>query len=209
MQNPHIKKILYKSSYNINEASSIRKLTEAEFENDDMPEDVIPLSDTQTIDNNTQATDTTNNSEAKPESNQTQGEEPPLTNNVQKPQEQQNSGSVDSLQNDLIRMNLNAMVKIHNELDSLNKTVQSLNIENQKLKSQVEEVREPSTEEKLLKRKENSYPYYNNLSDIWKDNWFEKKTIGSEYNGITKLDDGTYIANFDDLPKTNNIKGTF
>lgn len=209
MQNPHIKKILYKSSYIINEVASIRKLTEAEFENDDMPEDVIPLSDTQTINNNTQETDTTNNPEANPESNQTQAEEQPLTNNVKKPQEQQNSGSVDSLQNDLIRMNLNAMVKIHNELDSLNKTVQSLNIENQKLKSQVEEVREPSTEEKLLKRKENSYPYYNNLSDIWKDNWFEKKTVDSEYNGITKLDDGTYIANFDDLPKTNNIKGTF
>lgn len=209
MQNPHIKKILYKSSYIINEAASIRKLTEAEFENDDMPEDVIPLSDTQTIDNSTQATDTTNDSEANPKSNQIQAEEPPLTNSVQKPQEQQNSGSVDSLQNDLIRMNLNAMVKIHNELDSLNKTVQSLNLENQKLKSQVEEVREPSTEEKLLKRKENSYPYYNNLSDIWKDNWFEKKTVGSEFNGITKLDDGTYIANFDDLPKTNNIKSTF
>lgn len=209
MQNPHIKKILYKSSYIINEASSIRKLTEAEFENDDMPEDVIPLSDTQTIDNSTQATDTTNDSEANPKSNQIQAEEPPLTNSVQKPQEQQNSGSIDSLQNDLIRMNLNAMVKIHNELDSLNKTVQSLNLENQKLKSQVEEVREPSTEEKLLKRKENSYPYYNNLSDIWKDNWFEKKTVGSEFNGITKLDDGTYIANFDDLPKTNNIKSTF
>ena len=208
MQNPHIKKILYKSSYIINEAASIRKLTEAEFENDDMPEDVIPLSNTQTTNNN-QATDATKDSEPKPESNQAPAEEPQLTNNVQKPQEQQNSGSVDSLQNDLIRMNLNAMVKIHNELDSLNKTVQNLNIENQKLKSQVEEVREPSTEEKLLKRKQDSYPYYNNLSDVWKDNWFEKKTVGNEYNGITKLDDGTYIANFDDLPKTNNIKGTF
>lgn len=209
MQNPHIKKILYKSSYILNEAASIRKLTEAEFENDDMPEDVIPLSDTQTTDNKTQATDSPNDSETKPESNQTPVEEPPLTNNAQNSQEQQTSGSVDSLQNDLIRMNLNAMIKIHSELDSLNKTVQSLNIENQKLKSQVEEVREPSTEEKLLKRKEDSYPYYNNLSDVWKDNWFEKKTVGDEYNGITKLADGTYIANFDDLPKYNNIKGTF
>ncbi len=208
MQNPHIKKILYKSSYIINESASIRKLTEAEFENDDMPEDVIPLSDTQTTSNN-QNVDTTNNSQDKPESNQAPAEEPPLTNNVQKSQEQQNTGSVDSLQNDLIRMNLNTMIKIHDELDSLNKTVQRLNIENQKLKSQVEEVREPSTEEKLLKRKYDSYPYYNNLNDVWKDNWFEKRTVSPEYNGITKLADGTYIANFDDLPKYNNIKSTF
>lgn len=200
--NPHIRKILYKSNYNINEAT-IRKITEADFQNDDMPEDVIPLSnqETTTDSTNQDVDNTTQNVEQQPEVNK-----PVVDQNNQAQPENQ---SVDSLQNNLLKMNLSAMIKIHDEMDRLNKTVERLNIQNAKLKAEVDEVREPSNEEKLLKRKNDSFPYYNNLNDIWKDNWFEQNTINSEYDGIRKLDDGTYIANFDDLPKYNNIANTF
>ena len=197
--NPHIRKILYKSNYNINEAT-IRKITEADFENDDMPEDVIPLSN-QEVDTNKNVDEPTQNVEQQPSVSE------PVIN--QPTQTQPIDQSVDSMQNNLLKMNLSAMIKMHDEMDRLNKTVEQLNIQNAKLKADVEEVREPSNEEKLLRRKNDSFPYYNNLNDIWKDNWFQQNTINNEYEGIKKLDDGTYIANFDDLPKYNNISNTF
>lgn len=206
--NPHIRKILYKSTYIINEASTIRKITEADFANDDMPEDVIPLSDTLTDSN----TEPVNNQETQPvPQDNAEPASQPVPNPVNNTQLNQptSNGSVDSLQNDLIKMNLSAMIKIHGELDKLNQTVNDLNQQNQKLKAQVEEVREPSNEEKLLARKNDSFPYYNNLNDIWKDNWFERNTVSSENEGITKLPDGSYIANFDDLPKYTDIKKSF
>ena len=67
---------------------------------------------------------------------------------VNEPQE-----NVDNIQNDIIRHNIEAMKTIHSELENLNNMVQSLNSKLDVLNSDVEEVREPSTVEKLTSRK--------------------------------------------------------
>ena len=48
-----------------------------------------------------------------------------------------------------------------------------------------------------------SYPYYFNLNDYWSDNWFKNKY--SNNDSIKRLPDGTYVANFDDLPSKSSI----
>jgi hypothetical protein len=56
-----------------------------------------------------------------------------------------------------------------------------------------------------------SYPYYYNLNDYWKDSSFEHKAQEEDFGqGIQKLSDGTFIADFDNLPKNiGNIDKTF
>jgi len=54
-----------------------------------------------------------------------------------------------------------------------------------------------------------SYPYYFNLNDLWQDNWFEQKRVGAggktDDGGMKELPDGSYIADFDDLPQKSKI----
>ncbi len=121
---------------------------------------------------------------------------------VNEPQE-----NVDNIQNDIIRHNIEAMKTIHSELENLNNMVQSLNSKLDVLNSDVEEVREPSTVEKLTSRKNVSYPYYFNLNDMWSNNWFNNKynTGDNMENGVRELPDGTFIADFDDLPQKSRI----
>jgi hypothetical protein len=109
---------------------------------------------------------------------------------------------VDELQNEIIKHNIEAMKGIHDQLASLNSTIQGLNSKMEVLNADVEEVREPTSAEKLMNKSEVSYPYYFNLNDLWSDNWFDQKR-GDFQNekGIKELPDGTYIADFDDLPQ--------
>ena len=112
---------------------------------------------------------------------------------------------VDEIQNEIIKHNIEAMKSIHNELENLNNVVQGLNNQLKTLNSEVEEVREPSNTEKLLNKKQVSYPYYFNLNDMWSDNWFEQNRVNSNEKGIRELPDGSYIADFDDLPQKSKL----
>ena len=108
---------------------------------------------------------------------------------------------VDDIQNDIIKHNIEAMKSIHDQLESLNGTVDALNAKMSELSSDVEEVREPTNSEKLMNKTKVSYPYYFNLNDFWKGNWFNEKRDKELENGVRELPDGTYIADFDDLPQ--------
>jgi hypothetical protein len=112
---------------------------------------------------------------------------------------------VDEIQNEIIKHNIEAMKSIHSELENLNNVVQGLNSQLKSLNAEVEEVREPSDTEKLLNKKQVSYPYYFNLNDMWSDNWFEKNRVSSNEKGIRELPDGSYIADFDDLPQKSKL----
>lgn len=117
------------------------------------------------------------------------------------PPEQQ----VDDIQNDIIKHNIAAMQSIHDQLEGLNSTVSGLNAKLEKLSSDVEEVREPTNTEKLMSKTNVSYPYYFNLNDFWSGNWFNEKRKAERERGVRELPDGTFIADFDDLPQNSKI----
>ena len=112
---------------------------------------------------------------------------------------------VDDLQNEIIRHNIEAMKGIHDQLANLDSTLQGLNAKMDVLSADVEEVREPTDAEKLLNKTNVSYPYYFNLNDLWQDNWFEQKREAEKNGGVKELPDGTYVADFDDLPQKSKI----
>lgn len=112
---------------------------------------------------------------------------------------------VDDIQNEIIRHNIEAMKSIQNELESLNSMTSKLNQQLQQLNADVEEVREPTNTEKLMSKKDVSYPYYFNLNDMWSNNWFTENRKNNNEKGIRELPDGTYIADFDDLPQSSKL----
>ena len=93
------------------------------------------------------------------------------------------------------------MKAIDDQLQSLDKVTQDLNSKLDSLNAEVEEVREPTNTEKLMNKTSVSYPYYFNLNDFWSGNWFNEKRSGEKEKGIRELPDGSYIADFDDLPQ--------
>lgn len=112
---------------------------------------------------------------------------------------------VDSIQNDIIKHNIEAMKSIHDTLQSLDNSVKSLNSRVQELNADVEEVREPTNSEKLMSKKNVSYPYYFNLNDFWDGNWFTENRKKELNNGIQELPDGTFAADLDDIPEQSKI----
>lgn len=116
---------------------------------------------------------------------------------------------VDDLQNEIIKHNIEAMKSIHDQLEGLNSTITGLNQKMEVLSTDVQEVREPTNAEKLMNKTDVSYPYYFNLNDMWSDNWFEQKRNGADGGkneaGMKELPDGTYVADFDDLPQKSKI----
>lgn len=112
---------------------------------------------------------------------------------------------VDDIQNDIIKHNIAAMQAIHDQLISLNATVDGLNQKMVLLNADVEEVREPTNTEKLMNKTQVSYPYYFNLNDVWGDNWFNQRRAEEGDRGMRQLEDGTYVADFDDLPQHSKI----
>ncbi|MDA3779942.1 MAG: hypothetical protein PF487_06970 [Bacteroidales bacterium] len=141
------------------------------------------------------------------------GEEPPMGGpqasdeplmGAPNPEEAENQ--VDELQNEIIKHNIEAMKGIRDQLEGLNSTIQGLNSKTDILNADVEEVREPTNAEKLMNKTDVSYPYYFNLNDFWKGNWFDqKKGVNETEKGIKELPDGTYVADFDDLPQKSKI----
>jgi hypothetical protein len=112
---------------------------------------------------------------------------------------------VNNIQNDIIKHNIEAMKSIHDKLSSLESTIQQLNTKADTLSAEVEEVREPSNSEKLMSKTNVSYPYYFNLNDFWSGNWFSQQREKELSKGIKELPDGTFVADFDDLPQKSKI----
>jgi len=112
---------------------------------------------------------------------------------------------VDSIQNEIIKHNIAAMQSIHDKLQGLDATVQGLNTKLDSLNAEVEEVREPTNSEKLMSKTNVSYPYYFNLNDFWSGNWFDKKRDEAKEEGVRELPDGSFIADFDDLPQKSKM----
>ena len=113
---------------------------------------------------------------------------------------------INSLQNEVIKSNIIAMKAIHDQMESLNNEVSKITGKLNVLDTDVAEVREPTNSEKLMSKSKVSYPYYFNLNDFWSDSWFDKN---NQDKGIKQLEDGTYVANFDDLPENDDIKYSF
>jgi hypothetical protein len=133
------------------------------------------------------------------------GEQPDLMTGAN-PMGSEPQQQVDDIQNDIIKHNIEAMKSIHGQLESLSTMVQSLNSKLETLNSDVEEVREPTNSEKLMSKKDVSYPYYFNLNDFWNGNWFnEKHGSDNQEGGVKELPDGTFVADFDDLPRKSKI----
>ena len=82
--------------------------------------------------------------------------------------------------------------EIVNKLEYLNKTV--------------EEVKEPSNEEKLLSMTKQSYPFNNSMMEVWKDSMDKiKNDIGN--NEIYKVDDEYRMkVNINDIPVSSNTR---
>lgn len=112
---------------------------------------------------------------------------------------------VNQMQNDVIRHNIEAMKSLQDKLTDLENINSQLSTQLSLLNSEVDEVREPTDGEKLMAKKEVSYPFYLDLNDFWKGNWFEQQRENSNEKGIRQLPDGTYIADFDDLPTHNSM----
>ncbi len=121
------------------------------------------------------------------------------------PAKENSKGDVDTLQNDIIRHNIEAVKALTDKLKDIDTVIDSFNEKVDILNSKVKEVEEPTNAEKLMNKKDVSYPYYFNLNDYWRGNWYEQKygEESPENKGIKKLPDGTFIADFDDL-ETNN-----
>ena len=118
---------------------------------------------------------------------------------------------VDDIQNEIIKHNIEAMKSIHDQLENLNNITQSLSTQLQGLNADVEEVREPTNSEKLMSKVNVSYPFNYNLNDFWSGNWFNEQREGEVSKGIKEMPDGTFIADFDELPQksSTDIQNSF
>lgn len=108
--------------------------------------------------------------------------------------------TVDMQQNDIIKSNLDMLKIINSKIETLENLSSNLETTLSTLNAKVEEVKEPTDGEKLRMKKEVSYPFYLNISDLWEDNWFDEQRESKNENGIKQLEDGTYVADFDNLP---------
>lgn len=202
-----IRKIKYKTGYKVNESPKYHPLIEDSDEFDEMPiTEVGDQEEPPKPDGGEQP--------PAPSNDQPIGTEPPVPEfdkgespegiSMSEPVGNIDVASpapeVDDIQNEIIKHNIEAMKSIHAQLEMLNNMTQSLNSKLEGLSSEVEEVREPSNAEKLMNKKNVSYPYYFNLNDFWSGNWFNQQREKEASKGIRELPDGTYIADFDDLP---------
>jgi hypothetical protein len=212
LSNEQIRKIKHRFDYKINESVKYRQLVNTDEEFDQIPTneaDEEPAED--------QPKDTKSVGLDAPvpefEKNAENPEEMP-TDNVEATPNQEivnteatDDNNVDRIQNDIIKHNIEAMKSIYSKLENLNSSIDNLNNKVDNLNLDVEEVREPSNVEKLINKKNVSYPYYFNLNDLWSKNWFSEKYNNSDEveNGIKRLPDGTYVADFDDISQTSNF----
>lgn len=209
-----IRKIKYRATYKVNESPKYRSLvddgeefdeipkltTEADGVGDTKPNEAPPVDDNAVPNEVPVPAFDANGNDAEPvESN-------PVSGDVNAPESE-----VDDIQNDIIKHNLEALKNIHNQMETLNNVVMKLNSKVDSLSNDVEEVREPSDGEKLMSKKDVSYPYYFNLNDYWKGNRFDQNRENEVSKGIREMPDGTFVADFDDLPQNSktDIQNSF
>lgn len=213
----HLRKIKYRFGYKINESARYRSLVNSGDEFDNIPEVTNEADEQPDLENKPEAKPSTPTTEPQPPAEQqpevsaNNTPAPSPETDINAPLESQPPmgdpmaaqtpvETVDNIQNEIIKHNLAAMQSIYDQLHGLNSLVMNLNSKLDGLEKEVEEVREPSNVEKLINKKDVSYPYYFNLNDFWKDNWFSKNRENEKNTGIRELPDGTYVADFDDLP---------
>ena len=121
--------------------------------------------------------------------------------------------SADDLQNEIIKQNIEVMKQLNQKvkdlesgIDKLSMQNDALTMKNQDLEKDVEEVREPTNVEKLVSKKEDSHPYYYGLNDMWDGNWFQARRDELGERGMKKLEDGSYIADFDEINKMSDFE---
>lgn len=119
--------------------------------------------------------------------------------------------SKDELQTQALRAQIEAMQKMSEKMDSLERTIQMMSGKVSELDADVEQVKEPQPIEKFNQRKQDSHPFYYGLNDMWNGNVFQARRDEMGEKGIVKLEDGSYIADFDDLPKysSHELKNSF
>lgn len=210
----NLRKIIYRSGYKINETPKYRPLVDEDEVFDEIPntnEAGGQQEDSPEAQEREQPREPSNMQSVEtepptPEFDNDGINDEPLPNEPgELNSETDPSLEVDNIQNDIIKHNIQAMKGIHDQLEKLSNTVIELNNKVNVLDDDVEEVREPTNVEKLMNKNEVSYPYYFNLNDFWKGNWFnENKSDGGE-KGIRELPDGTFIADFDDLPEKSSV----
>jgi hypothetical protein len=103
------------------------------------------------------------------------------------------------------------MKQLNQKIGDLERMAQQLSAQNMKMEKEVDEVREPTNVEKLVQRKDDSHPYYYGLNDMWEGNWFQARRDELGEKGIKKMDDGSYVADFDELPhmSSHDVKDSF
>lgn len=219
--NEHINRIKYVSNYIINEANYY-KLVDNIDEDDEIPDEIFSSSEPEekVIDNPEEepnsedevSPDMDGNPEEEPIQKDMEVETPePEMPAPEAPMEAPQQ-SVDQIQNDVLKSSLSAMEKMNDQLKRLEMSFEKMNSKMLHLNHEVEEVKEPTNIEKLEAKKEDSYPYYMNLNDLWKGNSFQARVqLNDKSKGMLKQDDGTYKADFDTLPKYNEqeIKDSF
>ena len=120
---------------------------------------------------------------------------------MEEPMPEPKEPSANEIQNNILKSSISAMQKMNDELNTLESTLGMLNTKIDGLNAEVEEVKEPTNVEKLMSRKEDSHPFYYNLNDMWDGNSFQARRQVENSEGMKKTDDGSFIADFDTLPK--------
>ena len=190
----HIEKILFRSSYKINEDVKYNKIDSSYFEQDDDFSNLID-EDEEGGEDNEELVDDEIQQEKSPEQTEELPEEEPISLEDEQPEESSEK-SVDLIQNEIIKSTISTMNMIHGKLKDLENNVNSLNDKYEKLQADVDDVKEPTNQEKLESRTQDSYPFYKNLNDVWKT---ERSDGITSDNGVLKLKDGTYVALYDNL----------
>lgn len=231
--NEHIQRIKYLNGYALNE-SPVYSLVDG-IEEDDMPDfmqKVAPVTahtseaadDEDTVDNlaagegvpePAEAGDDTNALEdpmAEPAPEEAPAEDPmaePAPEMAVEPEMEE--PSPDEIQNEIIKTNIDVMKQLNQKIEDLETMAQSLTMQNMKMEKEVDEVREPTNVEKLVTKKEDSHPYYFGLNDMWKGNWFQARRDEMEETGMKQAEDGSYVADFDELPQmsSHDVKDSF
>ena len=190
----HIEKILFRSSYKINEDVKYNKIDSSYFEQDDDFSNLID-EDEEGEEDNEELVDDEIPQEESPEQTEELPEEEPISLEDEQPEESSEK-SVDLIQNEIIKSTISTMNMIHGKLKDLENNVNSLNDKYEKLQADVDDVKEPTNQEKLESRTQDSYPFYKNLNDVWKT---ERSDGITSDGGVLKLKDGTYVALYDNL----------
>ena len=190
MNNKHIKKILYKSLYNINENVEFNKIDSSYFENDD----VANFLDEDEENDKEISNNMDDDLENKNQNIDVSGKDEVKKNDTDK--------NVDLIQNEIIKNTINTMNMIHNKMKELDDNIKKLEYKYLNLKKDVDEVKEPTNKEKLMQHHNDSRPFYKNLNDVWRKDGMDDSIYD---DGIIKLPNGKYIAIFDNLGNMSSV----